>query len=680
LPFLSPDPSSLKGTVVLAWGWEGKTDWVCSFFPPCKKQRLKSISTKPSLVFRTQDVPQRAAARHVARRQYVLIAPLLNSLACSLVCPECIELYQNKNMATLPCLHPICTTCVENKNDTDEYVCRFFREGLLCNHEYKKDQVLVVAAAKKAEICGSCEENPATHSCKTCGLLLCSDEFKGHTLSKNSKGHVVVPLPSALAALQNPCEIHKTVPATLYCKQCDRLICNDCVQSHSGHAIQSLTDGLATRSELIKTKLSAVEKKCNDLNLGGNNEAKQDLDFVTAHLATTAAKVDEAFDSITHPLQQTLDEIRARKQELRKQAQDAIGADVKTLEQQVDALATFKHDVDYVKAAAAASPASQALVSARLAALDKVAVDSTSAVKETSHFVYSQPADVAKLLESLKAVQVAQLGSIAKSALRAPPKIVRDYNVIGAPVKIIGKRGAGQGESSYPMGLAVDTAGNLVVGEQGNKRVQIFNKEGGHVRFINCGVAVWGVSVAPSGEVWVANGGSELCLYNPQSSALVRSIAAKPLYCASLPDGSVVVSTNGPHVRLYNSAGVQQWESTGSGLANTYGVCHVPDINAVAVCEFNNKQVQLLSLADGRHVRTIGAGQMSSYPYSIAYDVTAKILVVGEDDKVSAWTLDGQLVHQWGKGTVNYAYGVAIDPSDNTIYVSDYNYGRILVF
>jgi len=48
------------------------------------------------------------------------------------------------------------------------------------------------------------------------------------------------------------------VPATLYCKQCDKLICNDCVQSHSGHAIQSLTDGLATRSALIKTKLFAV--------------------------------------------------------------------------------------------------------------------------------------------------------------------------------------------------------------------------------------------------------------------------------------------------------------------------------------------------------------------------------------------------------------------------------------
>ena len=243
-------------------------------------------------------------------------------------------------------------------------------------------------------------------------------------------------------------------------------------------------------------------------------------------------------------------------------------------------------------------------------------------------------------------------------------------------MKIIGKEGKGQGEMQSPIGLAVDAAGNLVVGEWGCKRVQIFKKDGGHLRFIYCSVAVWGVSVAPSGDVWVANRTDDLRFYNPQNGALVRSILAKSMYCASFPDGSVVVSTESPYVRLYNSAGVQQWESTGSGLADTCGVCHVPDINVVAVCDYNNKHVQLLSLADGRHVRTIGAGQMN--PRSIAYDAAAKVLLVGENDKVSAWTLEGQLVHQWAQNTS--AWGFAINSSDNTIYVSDHSNHRILVF
>jgi len=82
--------------------------------------------------------------------------------------------------------------------------------------------------------------------------------------------------------------------------------------------------------------MAAVQKKCDDLKLGGDNEAKQDLDFVTAHLGTTTAKIDEAFDAILLPARSFVATVENRKHELRKQAQDAIGADVKTLEQQVD--------------------------------------------------------------------------------------------------------------------------------------------------------------------------------------------------------------------------------------------------------------------------------------------------------------------------------------------------------
>jgi len=57
-----------------------------------------------------------------------------------------------------------------------------------------------------------------------------------------------------------------------------------------------------------------------------------------------------------------------------------------------------------------------------------------------------------------------------------------------------------------------------------------------------------------------------------------------------------------------------------------------------------------------------------------------KVLVVGGDDKVSAWTLEGQLVHQWATGTGTYAYGIAIDPSDNAVCICDGDNHRILVY
>lgn len=48
--------------------------------------------------------------------------------------------------------------------------------------------------------------------------------------------------------------------------------------------------------------------------------------------------------------------------------------------------------------------------------------------------------------------------------------------------------------------------------------------------------------------------------------------------------------------------------------------------------------------------------------------------------KVSAWTLKGHLVHRWAQDFVADATGVAIDPRNNTIRVSDVNNHRILVY
>ena len=480
------------------------------------------------------------------------------------MCPCCIDLYdKQRGRATLPCLHPVCVDCA-TKNDQGE--CFYQREFIHCGHKYTKGEVLLLqqggGAGTKAELCGVCEEN-ATHKCQTCNELFCSADAARHPVARASKGHTVDPLPHVAAAVQNACETHKAMAATIYCVKCDKMACLDCLAAHPSHPVETVVKGLATRAQLIKSKMAAVQKKCDDLKLGGDNEAKQDLDFVTAHLGTTTAKIDEAFDSVTHPLQQTLDEIRARKHELRKQAQDAIGADVKTLEQQVDMLATFKHDVDFVKATVASSSSSstQALVAARLSALDKVVINPTPAVKETSYFVYSQSAEVAKLLEAIKAVQVAQLGGIAKSALRAPPKPVvigRDYKTIGAPLRSFGKYGSGQGELIGPTGLSVDRDGNLMVGDKSNRRLQVFTKDGVHVRFINCAVSnIFGVSVAPSGDVWVGDCYTTY-LVNSQNGAKVRTITCpSSLYCASLPDGSVLVTTNNANkVHLFNAAGV----------------------------------------------------------------------------------------------------------------------------
>ena len=173
-------------------------------------------------------------------------------------------MFDNKILATLPCLHSICETCFSAQNNKDRYECYYVRLGVSCGNKYKKTDVVLnqssSTANKKQDICGSCEESPATHRCESCGLLLCTDEASGHPKAKASEGHVVAPLP--FLAIQHPCHSHSSVAASLYCQSCDQLACLACLkQSHGGHPLHAVEEGLASRANLLKDQLQPSRKR-----------------------------------------------------------------------------------------------------------------------------------------------------------------------------------------------------------------------------------------------------------------------------------------------------------------------------------------------------------------------------------------------------------------------------------
>jgi tripartite motif-containing protein 71 len=56
----------------------------------------------------------------------------------------------------------------------------------------------------------------------------------------------------------------------------------------------------------------------------------------------------------------------------------------------------------------------------------------------------------------------------------------KDFNL----VTVFGSKGKGDGELTYPRGLAVDSEGSIYVADSWNHRIQKFNSEGGHLRTI----------------------------------------------------------------------------------------------------------------------------------------------------------------------------------------------------
>lgn len=126
--------------------------------------------------------------------------------------------------------------------------------------------------------------------------------------------------------------------------------------------------------------------------------------------------------------------------------------------------------------------------------------------------------------------------------------------------------------------------------------------------------------------------------------------------------------------------------SAGNRLAMTFtmllGIVAVD--NELFVCDYSFNCIQVLSIADGRFVRPMGADQMYC-PTGIAFDPNTRLLPVTEEDNVSVWSLDGQRLHSWGSDGsqpgqfVNVSNAITV-AADGTVYVADGVNHRIQVF
>jgi len=60
--------------------------------------------------------------------------------------------------------------------------------------------------------------------------------------------------------------------------------------------------------------------------------------------------------------------------------------------------------------------------------------------------------------------------------------VIKLFSRDGTPLKVVGRKGSGEGEFESPIGLAVDKEERIYVADAGNRRVQILDGEGNYVR------------------------------------------------------------------------------------------------------------------------------------------------------------------------------------------------------
>lgn len=269
-----------------------------------------------------------------------------------------------------------------------------------------------------------------------------------------------------------------------------------------------------------------------------------------------------------------------------------------------------------------------------------------------------------------------------------------------------GSLGAGNGQFTNPEGVAIDpTSHNIVVVDENNARVEIFDSAGNYLsQFGSPGTGngqfsdPFGVAIDPTSHHilvtdLVANrvqifdsAGTYLSQFG--SPGIGNGQFASPAGIAIDPTShNIVVSTTGDNrVQIFDSAGnyLSQFGSFGTGNGQFNGPIDVavdPTSHHIVVVDQSNARVQIFDSV-GSYLSQFGSpgngnGQFVT-PFGVAIDPTSHNVVVVDEgnQRVQIFDSTGAYLSQFGSaGSGNGQFGIprrtAVDPTSQRIAVTD---------
>ncbi len=260
-------------------------------------------------------------------------------------------------------------------------------------------------------------------------------------------------------------------------------------------------------------------------------------------------------------------------------------------------------------------------------------------------------------------------------------------------VEVIGEQGAGAGQFSSPVGIAVDLWGSLYVADSNNHRVQRITSNGDVYVYGRAGQGpgqMWGpvsVAVEPNGQFfYVAEQGNQRLqkfLLTSQHSGVVDGFrspsgvafdAAGKLWIADTGNARVLqldIHTQKFTKSMERSSGIQKPIAL---TVDTAGNLFVTEGANADVIRFSASGTRVYGLADNRRL----AG-----PRQCAIDNIGRIyLVESEANRLHIFTPSGDSLITFDKpssklGPLNSPSGVALGPNGE-IYISDTGNHRVL--
>jgi streptogramin lyase len=270
-----------------------------------------------------------------------------------------------------------------------------------------------------------------------------------------------------------------------------------------------------------------------------------------------------------------------------------------------------------------------------------------------------------------------------------------------------GSSGSGDGQFSFPHGVAVDGSGNVFVGEEGNARIQKFTDTGtfltkwgspgsGDGQFDT----PWGVAVDGSGHVFVADyANNRIQKFTDTGTFLTKwgshgsgdGQFSAPTGVAVDGSGHVFVAEQlNDRIQKFTDTGtfLTKWGSSGSGDGQ-FNFPHDVAVDGggnVFVTDSQNNRVQKFT-DTGTFLTKWGSsgsgdGQFN-FPRGVAVDGSGHVFVA-DNNRIQKFTDTGTFLTKWGSsgsgdGQFNIPFGVAVDGGGN-VFVADWFNHRIQKF
>ncbi len=271
-----------------------------------------------------------------------------------------------------------------------------------------------------------------------------------------------------------------------------------------------------------------------------------------------------------------------------------------------------------------------------------------------------------------------------------------------------GRRGTNPGELAEPDAIIADSRGRVLVGDEYQRKILVFDAEGHYLQsFGGSGTevgkfsgSVGGIAIGKDGEIFVLDStATRVNVYDADYKPLRAWGKAgmgpgqlfSPTGIAVGPDGRIYIADDGRNdVQVFEPDGkfIRQIGHPGTGPGELLGLesLAVSAENEVYVADEENVRIQVFD-AEGKYLREIGRGMFQADVEGLTFDDRGRLWALDEDGgRALAFTPDGKLLGYVGGGPGTRAGqmmspdGMAFHPKTRMLYVADELNYRISAF